>query len=93
VPPRRPLIWPWLLLLLLLVAAGVALAYFLTRDEDSSENQVPAVVGLRAAEAVERLRADGYPADQRRRVDPSQRGRVVAQEPDRAPSSSPAAPL
>jgi beta-lactam-binding protein with PASTA domain len=81
-PPRRPLIWPWLLLLLLLVAAGIALAYFLTRNGDEAENRVPTVIGLRSQEAVERLRADGYPADVRRRVDPSRRGRVVAQVPD-----------
>jgi beta-lactam-binding protein with PASTA domain len=84
VPPRRPLIWPWLLLLLLLVGAGIGLAYVLSRDGDDAgdESRVPAVVGLRAAEAVERLRASGYPADSRRRVDPSRRGRVVEQEPD-----------
>ena len=83
VPPRRPLLWPWLLALLLLVGAAVALAYVLSRDdEEASENRVPAVVGLRAAEAVERLRASSYPADARRRVDPSRRGRVVEQAPE-----------
>jgi eukaryotic-like serine/threonine-protein kinase len=85
VPPPRPLLWPWLLLLLLLVAGGIGLAYFLSRDGDDDggdESQVPAVVGLRVTEAVERLRASGYPADARRRVEPSRRGRVVEQEPD-----------
>jgi eukaryotic-like serine/threonine-protein kinase len=84
VPPRRPLLWPWLLVLLLLVGTGIGLAYVLTRDDDeqSSENKVPAVVGLRAQDAVERLRASGYPADPRRRVDPTRRGRVVDQEPE-----------
>ena len=82
-PRRRPLLWPWLLLLLLLVAAGLALAFFLARDDDEqSEDTVPAVVGLRVDEAVERLRADGYPADLRRRDDPARRGRVVDQDPD-----------
>lgn len=84
-PPRRPLLWPWLLLLLLLVGAGIGLAYVLSRDGDDDggdESRVPAVVGLPVAEAVERLRASGYPADPRRRVDPSRRGRVVEQEPD-----------
>jgi eukaryotic-like serine/threonine-protein kinase len=82
-PPRRPLIWPWLLLLLLLVGAGIGLAYFLTRDDDesSSADRVPAVVGLREAEAVERLRADGYPADIRRAVNPAQVGKVIRQLP------------
>ena len=80
--PRRPLLWPWLLLLLLLVATGIALAYFLTRDDDSSStNRVPAVVGLREADAVERLRADGYPADLRRAVDSTRVGKVIRQAP------------
>jgi len=82
-PPLRPLIWPWLLLLLLLVGAGIGLAYFLTRDDDesSSADRVPAVVGLREAVAVERLRADGYPADIRRAVNPAQVGKVIRQIP------------
>ena len=82
-PPRRPLLWPWLLILLLLVATGIALAYFLTRDDDdsSSANRVPAVVGLRQADAVDRLRADGYPADTRRAVNASQAGKVIRQVP------------
>ena len=68
--PRRPLLWPWLLLLLLLVGAGIGLAYFLTRDDDesSSANRVPVVIGLDADIAVDRLRAEGYPADVRRAV-------------------------
>jgi eukaryotic-like serine/threonine-protein kinase len=82
-PQRRPLLWPWLLLLLLLVAAGLALAYFLAQDDDEqSSDTVPAVVGLRAADAVERLRTSGYPADPRRRDDPARRGRVVGQDPE-----------
>jgi beta-lactam-binding protein with PASTA domain len=82
--PRRPLLWPWLLLLLLLVGAGIALAYFLTRDDDdsSSANRVPAVVGLRGTDAVEQLRADGYPADVRRAVNPAQVGKVIRQVPN-----------
>lgn len=82
-PPRRPLLWPWLLLLLLLVATGISLAYFLTRDDDnsSSADRVPAVVGLREALAVERLRADGYPADVRRAVNAAQVGKVIRQTP------------
>jgi beta-lactam-binding protein with PASTA domain len=69
--------------LLLLVGAGIALAYFLTREDDeaTATDRVPAVVGLRAPEAIERLRVEGYPADLRRRVDPTRRGRVVAQQP------------
>jgi eukaryotic-like serine/threonine-protein kinase len=90
-PPRRPLLWPWLLLLLLLVATGIAAAYFLTRDDDdsSSASRVPAVVGLREAEAVERLRADGYPADVRRAVNPALVGRVIRQLPSSGAEQEP----
>ena len=37
-PPRRrgPLVWPWLLALLVLVVAGLGAAYLLTRDDDES---------------------------------------------------------
>src|SRR5918997_1057617 len=83
VPPRRPLLWPWLLLLLLLVGAAIALAYVLTREDDdtTATDRVPPVVGLRAPEAAERLRLEGYPAAITRRVDPTRRGRVVSQQP------------
>jgi eukaryotic-like serine/threonine-protein kinase len=80
-PPRRPLLWPWLLLLLLLVGTGIGLAYFLTRDDDSSADRVPAVVGLREPLAVDRLRTEGYPADPRRAVDPTRVGMVIRQIP------------
>lgn len=81
-PPRRPpLLWPWLLVLLLLVGTGIALAYVLTRDDDKSANDVPTVVGLREAVAVDRLRAEGYPTDIRRAVNPAQVGKVIGQLP------------
>ncbi len=81
--PRRPLLWPWLLLLLLLVATGIGLAYFLTRDDDasSSANRVPVVIGLSEAIAVDRLRSEGYPADVRRAVNASVVGKVLRQMP------------
>jgi uncharacterized protein (UPF0333 family) len=62
VPPRRPLIWPWLLLLLLLVAGGIAAAFFLTRDTGPT-TRVPDVVGLQVAVAVRDLGERGYTAD------------------------------
>jgi eukaryotic-like serine/threonine-protein kinase len=80
-PPRRPLLWPWLLLLLLLVGAALALAYFLTRDDDSDAETVPQVVGLREPVAVDRLRHEGYPSDVRRVVTQSGAGRVLRQQP------------
>jgi hypothetical protein len=68
-PPRRPLLWPWLLLLLLLVGVGLAGAYLSTRDEDAggSENRVPNVVGETVTDAVRELGQRGYAADVRAR--------------------------
>src|SRR6266513_255102 len=59
-PPRRPLIWPWLVLLLALVITGIVGAYLLTRDKGSSTTKVPNVVGLTTATATDRLAAQGY---------------------------------
>lgn len=57
--PRRPLLWPWLVLLLALVITGIVGAYLLTRDKGSS-TKVPNVVGLTTATATQRLAAKGY---------------------------------
>jgi eukaryotic-like serine/threonine-protein kinase len=81
-PSRRPLIWPWLLLLLLVVLAGLALAYFLTRNDGSTETRVPNVVGQTEAGAVERLKRSGYETDVRRRAVRAPVGRVFDQSPD-----------
>jgi beta-lactam-binding protein with PASTA domain len=82
-PRRRPLIWPWLLLLLGLVLGGLALGYFLTRDDDESPPRVPDVVGLNERMAVDRLDQRGYTADVRRQLNPNRpAGRVFDQEPD-----------
>jgi serine/threonine-protein kinase len=80
-PRRRPLLWPWLALLLLLVAGGLAAAYFLTRDT-GPDTSVPNVVGEPVAIAVRELGQKGYPADVRQRVSTTQIGRVLDQEPD-----------
>ena len=57
VPPSRPLLWPWLVVLLALVIGGIAAAYFLTRDNATSatKTQVPDVGGLSTAVAVQKL--------------------------------------
>jgi hypothetical protein len=34
-PPRRPLLWPWLVLLLALIVTGIAAAYLLSWDHGS----------------------------------------------------------
>ena len=81
VPGERQ-IWPWLLALLVLVLAGVGLAYYLaSRDDDGDKVSVPRVVGMNAPQAIGRLRTAGLQADQRRSFGDAPVGRVVAQRP------------
>jgi eukaryotic-like serine/threonine-protein kinase len=81
-PPKRPLLWPWLLLLLALVIGGIAAAYFLTRDSGSTTPRVPNVVGVSTTEAVAKLGQRGYPAVVRSIVNRSARpGTVISQRP------------
>ena len=84
VPPSRPLLWPWLVVLLALVIGGIAAAYFLTRDNATSatKTQVPDVVGLSTAFAVQKLGQRGYPAVVEGRVRPGARlGTVLSETP------------
>ena len=79
-PPRRPLLWPWLVLLLLLVAGVIAAAILLTRDDDTP--RVPNVVGQGTAQAVGELGRHGYSADVETTIRPSaQPGTVLSQAP------------
>jgi beta-lactam-binding protein with PASTA domain len=83
-PPRRPLLWPWLVLLLALVVAGIAAAYLLARDDEGSatKTRVPGVVGLSTEAATEKLAQRGYPAIVRGRVSSQARlGTVLSQSP------------
>jgi beta-lactam-binding protein with PASTA domain len=91
--PRRPGppggLWPWLAALLLVVLAGVALAYVLTRDANGSDGgttveqvAVPGVVGFSAREAATEARRAGLRTAVRRRLGPQAAGTVVAQRPD-----------
>src|SRR5256885_15455498 len=83
-PPRRPLWWLWLVLLLAVVIGGIALAYFLTRDDSGSatKTRVPNVGGLSTATAVQRLRQRGYPAGGKGGVSPRARLRTrLSQSP------------
>jgi len=79
--PRRPLIWPWLLLLLLLVAGLIAVAVWLTTRDDRP--RVPDVVGQSTPSAVRELRSEGYiPAVHTRATRGAQAGTVLSQDPD-----------
>jgi beta-lactam-binding protein with PASTA domain len=89
IPPRRPRvpeIWPWLLLLLLLVVGGLLAAYFLTRDDDNKKSSasavtVPAVVGLKQNEAVQRVDERGLVPRLISRASKFPVGTVFAQDP------------
>ena len=61
-PPRAVIddIWPWLALLAGLAVAGLLVWFFLLRDDNSSKQTVPAVVGLQQQVAIEHLNSAGY---------------------------------
>jgi hypothetical protein len=83
-PPRRPLLWPWLVLLLALIVTGIAAAYLLSRDDGSAsaKPRVPAVVGLSTAAATEKLAQRGYAAIVRGRLSSGARlGTALSQSP------------
>ena len=83
-PPPRPLIWPWLLLLLALVIGGLVAAWLLTRDngdKGASTVNVPNVVRLKQREAVIRLNRKGLIARTVTRPSSETPGVVVAQDP------------
>jgi beta-lactam-binding protein with PASTA domain len=74
-------LWPWLLLLLLLVAALIIGAVWLTTRD--TRPKVPDVVGQNTPSAVRELRDTGYVPDVRtRRTSGPLVGRVVSQDPD-----------
>jgi serine/threonine-protein kinase len=82
---RRP-VWPWLLALVLLVAAGLAgwLAFDTIEDQLQSELvAVPNVVGLEEILAVRSLRSRDLEPDVRReRHEEVARGKVISQDPE-----------
>ncbi|MEP6909690.1 MAG: PASTA domain-containing protein [Actinomycetota bacterium] len=82
-PPRRPLLWPWLVLLLALVITGIVGAWLLTRDNGSaSKPKVPDVVGLSTTAATQKLTQRGYSSVVKTRVSNGARlGTVLSQAP------------
>lgn len=80
-PRRGPVLWPWLLLLLVLVAGLIAAAVLLTGND--SKPRVPDVVGMNTPAAVRDLGQRGYAADVRSRtVAGTEAGKVLSQEPE-----------
>jgi eukaryotic-like serine/threonine-protein kinase len=80
-PRRGPVLWPWLVLLLLLVAGLIAAAVLLTGND--SKPRVPDVVGMNTPAAVRDLGQHGYAADVRSRtVAGTEAGKVLSQVPE-----------
>lgn len=80
-PPRRPVLWPWLLLLLALVLAGLAAVWYFTQADDTQTKPVPVVVRLPEQQARERLQAEGFSVGASREANDAPQGTVFAQSP------------
>jgi beta-lactam-binding protein with PASTA domain len=83
-PPPRPVIWPWLLALLILVAGGLIALWLFTRDNDNhgaATVRVPDVVNSKQAEAVGRLGQRGLVARIVTRPSSAPTGTVFAEKP------------
>ena len=83
-PPPRPLIWPWLLVLLLLVAGGLVALWLVTRDNDHKRGAtvtVPRVIGEQQAAAVDRLNRAGLKSKILSGTSTAAAGTVFAEDP------------
>jgi serine/threonine-protein kinase len=73
--PRRRTVWPWLLALVLLIAAGVAAVYAYQQIQDELSASRPVTVGTytdeREADAVREILAAGLEPDVRRQPHPT----------------------
>ena len=79
VPPRKPLLWPWLLALLVAVLAGIgAYLYFTQQDETT----VPAVTGMRQEPAEAAVRDAGLEPESTQQQSSKPAGIVLGQSPD-----------
>lgn len=74
-------LWPWLLGLLVLVVAGILLAYFLTRGGGHKTKQVPQVVGQTQTAARAKLEDAGFKVTTTNRFSNQPKSKVVAQKP------------
>jgi beta-lactam-binding protein with PASTA domain len=86
-PARRRAFWPWLLALLLVVAAAVAAVYVYDQIQDELNANRPIAVeqyvGLQEKQAVENIRNDGFEPDVKRFPNATQPvGVVYDQDPN-----------
>jgi eukaryotic-like serine/threonine-protein kinase len=77
-PRRRPVLWPWLLALLVLVLVGIGALWYFTREETQP---VPNTVGETLEAAVAELQDEGFRVEIEQRNDDSPEGRVFEQDP------------
>src|SRR5918996_5439972 len=75
---RGPVVWPWLLALLVLVLAGLGALWYVTQEDTKT---VPDTVGQTLENAVTELQDAGFRTDISRRNDDSPEGRVFEQDP------------
>ena len=79
VPPRRPLLWPWLLALLVAVLAGLGAYLYFTQQDEST---VPAVTGMRQEPAEAAVRDAGLEPESTQQQSSKPAGIVLGQSPD-----------
>ena len=88
VPPKRPLLWPWLLALLVAVLAGIGAYLYFTQQNEST---VPAVTGMRQEAAEAAVRDAGLEPETTRQESSKPAGSSSARIPMQAPRSTRAA--
>ncbi|HSC50930.1 MAG TPA: Stk1 family PASTA domain-containing Ser/Thr kinase, partial [Gaiellaceae bacterium] len=86
-PRRRRPVWPWVLSILLLIAAGAAAWFAYTKIQDQlAANKpvaVPAVAGIQEQLAVKKIRDAGLvPSVSREPSTDAPKGQVISQSPD-----------
>ena len=79
VPPKRPLLWPWLLALLVAVLAGIGAYLYFTQQDEST---VPAVTGMRQEAAETAVRDAGLEPETTHQESSKPAGLVLGQSPD-----------
>jgi beta-lactam-binding protein with PASTA domain len=79
VPPKRPLLWPWLLALLVIVLGGLGAYLYFTQQDEST---VPAVTGMRQEAAEVAVRDAGLEPETTRQESSKPAGLVLGQNPD-----------